>query len=401
MTYLVAQVLVRVGWHHELLRSLVVNTRDSTPKLVLGLMSLTFVMSTFVPNLITVIALIPVIQLLLANLDVPDRDHNNISTVLILGVMYAANIGGMGSLVGSPANGLLIAALHQSNIAEVSFLTFGNWLLFGFPMALVLLVVAWFVIVGMNRATMAISMSKLELPSADSSQHSCGGRDRMHGLFAAVLGVSGCAVAALIDTPVANNNHQGATPNTLDLWLAGATVLYGMVLMLWRLPQTGERLLRIQDLISGVPTKGVAFAILAGVCGLTLEYAGAFAALSEQAQTIAGKISPQIALISLVTITIFATELVSNTVAALAIWFAAVAITPPEHSPFLMMLGIAFASTSAFMSPLATPATGMAFGGVSGVSLGTMLRCGLVMNLVAALWITFGVQYWVPWILGI
>ncbi len=81
--------------------------------------------------------------------------------------------------------------------------------------------------------------------------------------------------------------------------------------------------------------------------------------------------------------------------------FAAALAQAGNYSPFILFLGIALASTSAFMSPLATPATAMAFGAIRGVSLKRMLLAGFILNVIAPLWLLFCLENWIPAVLGI
>jgi sodium-dependent dicarboxylate transporter 2/3/5 len=103
----------------------------------------------------------------------------------------------------------------------------------------------------------------------------------------------------------------------------------------------------------------------------------------------------------LVMATIFCTELLSNSVTAMAFWVLAIGVASHQgFEPTGLMLGIGLASTCAFMSPISTPATALAYGGFKAISLPTMLRLGFIVNIIAATIITLCSIYWIPWVLS-
>lgn len=58
------------------------------------------------------------------------RDNNRNALFLLLGIAYAASIGGLGTIIGSPPNGIAAAKLH---------INFTQWMAFGIPCVVVLL----------------------------------------------------------------------------------------------------------------------------------------------------------------------------------------------------------------------------------------------------------------------
>lgn len=92
-------------------------------------------------------------------------------------------------------------------------------------------------------------------------------------------------------------------------------------------------------------------------------------------------------LLFLIIVIIFSSELLSNT--ALILIFTPLSsdlALLTSLSPIMMLLTITIAASSAFMTPVATAANTLAFGGIEHVSLKMILLPGLFMNLVAALW---------------
>lgn len=102
--------------------------------LLMGVMGITFCFSMFVSNTATTAMMMAVIVPLLAGLPKGDA----FGKALLLGVPFAANLGGMGTVIGSPPNAIAVGALGPDQ--QIHFL---KWMLVGLPPALFLFVVTW------------------------------------------------------------------------------------------------------------------------------------------------------------------------------------------------------------------------------------------------------------------
>src|SRR5262249_50264370 len=71
---------------------------------------------------------------------VPER---NFATGLLLCIAYAASIGGVATIIGSPPNGIAVRYIRQTYGADMSFF---DWLLVGGPFTLVFLPLAWLLV---------------------------------------------------------------------------------------------------------------------------------------------------------------------------------------------------------------------------------------------------------------
>lgn len=112
---------------------------NSPRSILAGLMAITALLSMFVSNTATTAAMMAVVLPVAAGLDPSDR----LRTGLILAVPVAANVGGLGTPVGSPPNAIALGRLQDRGI-DVDFL---KWMVFAVPVALVVLVFAWFLLV--------------------------------------------------------------------------------------------------------------------------------------------------------------------------------------------------------------------------------------------------------------
>lgn len=107
---------------------------DRPAGLLLGVMSVTFCFSMFVSNTATTAMMLTVIGPMLAQLPSGDPFRK----ALLLSVPFAANIGGMGTVIGSPPNAIAAGALRESH--PIDFL---EWMSLGLPPAIVLFFIVW------------------------------------------------------------------------------------------------------------------------------------------------------------------------------------------------------------------------------------------------------------------
>lgn len=130
--------------------------------LLLGIMLLTSTLSMFMSNTATSTLMVAVLSpLLFAR---PQGDP--IAKSLFLGVCYAANLGGMGTLIGTPPNAIAAGAL-----ADVAPVDFTQWMLYAIPPMAILLALAWILAVGRYLGTKGFAPLK-EFSLADPPEKS-------------------------------------------------------------------------------------------------------------------------------------------------------------------------------------------------------------------------------------
>ncbi|MBU4317472.1 MAG: DASS family sodium-coupled anion symporter [Proteobacteria bacterium] len=101
---------------------------------LLGIMVITFGFSMFMSNTATTAMMIAVMAPIISSVDKKDP----FSKALLLCIPFAANIGGMGTIIGSPPNAIAVGALSESNP-----ISFAGWIISGLPPALILGGLTW------------------------------------------------------------------------------------------------------------------------------------------------------------------------------------------------------------------------------------------------------------------
>ena len=156
--FVLAEGMSRTGLDRWL-ASRVLSRFGARPSIVLlGVMTITFVLSMFVSNTATAAMMVAMLGPLITRL------HPRFATGVLLGTAVAANLGGMGSLIGTPPNAIAVGVLSQlSDPVDISFL---QWMLIGLPVGAVLMLICWAIIARLYPSP------RTELPDLDWSRDS-------------------------------------------------------------------------------------------------------------------------------------------------------------------------------------------------------------------------------------
>lgn len=337
----------------------------------------------------------PVIELISGH-DAADVDTANFETSLMLAIAYAATIGGLATLIGSPPNLIMSGFVDVTYGFEISFL---EWMLLGVPLSAVFLVIAWLTL------TRAIYPSKIdEISGGKQVIH-----DELAGLGKMSRGEWTVAVVFLVTAllwvfrqPLSESE---AVTSILPFManLSDAAIAIGAALALFLIPvssRLGQAAMDWKTAQAGLPW------------GVLLLFGGGLALATGVAETglaeyIGSKVSglgalPTFLLVGAIAlIVLLLTELTSNTATAATflpvLGGVAVGI---GIDPLVLLVPAAMAATCAFMLPVGTPPNAIVFG--SGyVTIGQMVRAGIWLNLVGVLLITLFTFALGGWAMGI
>ncbi|MEM7349168.1 MAG: SLC13 family permease [Acidobacteriota bacterium] len=374
-----------------------IGTRPS--HMVGGFMGVTAVLSAFVSNTATTAMMLPIALSVIALVrpreeaggvpspSMPTEEGRNFSLCLLLGIAYAASIGGIATLIGTPPNAILAQFIQDQMPdpyrAEVSF---AGWLVVGGPIALIFLPIVWWLL---TRRIYPIRVRDIE-----GGQELIGAQlqqlGKTHRAERTTFLVFCCTALAWITRPLWADLTFGAGAEALrpfaGLSDAGIVMIASLILFVLPAERGGRGVLDWQT-ARRLPW---GILILFGG-GLSLASAvkanGVAELIGSQVTALRG--APQLALVlAVVALVIFLTELTSNTAttATLLPILTGVALGLELH-PFLLIVPATLAASCAFMMPVATPPNAIVFG--SGhVSLPQMCRAGLWLNLIGIALVT-------------
>lgn len=314
---------------------------------------------------------------------------------LVLAIAWAASIGGLGTLLGSPPNAIVAGYLSDEVGEEIAFV---NWMMLGLPLVVVFIAIAWLLI------TRVLFKSDLEeIPGGrELIQQEISQLGPMSQGEKVVLTVFvGAAFFWIVPGLLSN---IGAVSEALP-WLGNfddtaIAIAAGLVLFLIPGDRENRMTLTWEDAEDGLPW-GV---LLLFGGGLSLAAAVSGTGLDEWfGQQVSGlEVLPVVLILAAVTaLVLLLTEITSNTAtAATFIPVLGGVAAGIGVDPVTLLIPAALAATCAFMLPVGTPPNAIVFG-TGAVKIQEMARGGAVLNVVGVVLVTLFTVTIGPFALGL
>lgn len=364
--FVLSRAMERWGVHKRIAYFVIRAAGGGPAGIIASLMAVTAFLSLWISNTATAMVMVPVGQSVASSSDGVGGDSGEggriFGAALMLAIGYAATIGGIGSLIGTPPNALFAGFMSDLYGIEIGF---AQWMLLGLPVVLVLLPITWWVL-----THLVFPVSRLELDiaadylSESAVKHAMSTGEKRVALLMFAVALS------WICRPIINR----ALPD-FQLTDAGIAV-FGALLafVLPAGPKHSGALLRWQDVASIrwdvliLFGGGLALAKAIGASGLA-EWIGQIAVAFQEMPLL-------LLLAMLMIIVVYLGELASNTaMAAVFLPVAGAAAVGMGDHPMSLMLPITLAASLGFMLPVATPPNAIVYGS-GAVSSGQMLRAG-------------------------
>ena len=137
--FLLAEGMRRTGIDRWIALNILRRTSLEPAFLMLTMMVLTALLSMWMSNTASIAIIIPIALVVIESIP-DDAGDKSFHRALILGVAYAATVGGIGSAIGTPANILAMTYLNEFTETEMSFI---DWFAYGIPIVIIMLPVIW------------------------------------------------------------------------------------------------------------------------------------------------------------------------------------------------------------------------------------------------------------------
>lgn len=400
--FFLAMAMQRWGLHRRIALRTIRAAGTDPAHLIFGFMIATAFLSMWVSNTATVMMMVPIALAVIhqtadrieeLDLDIEtDEGAFSFGVALMLCIAYAASVGGVGTLIGTPPNVLFAGQAGSLFDVEITFL---QWMLYGVPIAIVGLI-AVYVYVTKIAITPEFSRLPIGEETIETDLAQIGPMSRQErwvlvvfvGMAGSWVGASLIGQAGIVTVPgnvdaiiaitgalilfsIPTKTADGEATFLLN-WTSGVKIPWGVIL-----------------LFGG----GLAIAAAFGETGLA-DWIGSHLEGFRDVPLV-------LILLVVVTLTVFLTEVTSNTAttAMLMPILAGVAIGISVH-PLGLMIAAATAASFAFMLPVATPPNAVVFG--SGyITIPQMARVGIGLNLIGIMLITAVALGWLPIAWGI
>ena len=372
--FVIALAVEKWDLHKRIALTILTSVGKSGPAIVGGFMLASAIISMWVMNTSTTLMLLPigvsVVKIVSESADeLNDTQKHNFQLAVLLGIAYSATIGGMATIVGTAPNAFFVGFMKENGFTEIGF---GQFMLVGFPLTLVMLPLAWFaithIVFPIKFSTSDATRNHLYKLRADLGLMSIAEK-RVSVVFAS-------AAFLWMTRPLLNMLSIFSGLSDAGIAMIAATILF-----LIPSANKNDPYLMKWETMSKLPW------------GLLILFGGGLSLASSVAQTgladwigeslvVLGGAGTIVLVIVITTLIAFLTELTSNTattgtflpvVAALAIGI--------NVDPLIFALPATLAASCAFMLPVATPPNGIVYG--SGyIRIPEMVKAGFVLNII-------------------
>jgi solute carrier family 13 (sodium-dependent dicarboxylate transporter), member 2/3/5 len=312
--------------------------------------------------------------------------ERNFAAAIVLCVAYGATIGGLGTLVGTPTNALVVGFMRDNYGQTISF---AEWLVFGVPTVALLLPACWLVLVRyalpfqletQTAAQDAVAVALRELGAMSAAEKRIG--------IVFVL-----TAAAWITRPLLVK-----LPGLGALNDAGIALSAGLLLFVIPAGTASREPLLNAEALKRVPWD--VLVLFGGGLALAaaIQDSGLSAVVAQSLTGLAGL--PLIWLTLAITVLlVFWTELNSNVAAAATFVPILAALAAATNYPPLMLVApAAMAASCGFMLPVGTPPNAIVYG-TGRVEMREMMRAGFIADLLSVLVITAVAMTVLPFLL--
>ncbi|MAU93810.1 MAG: sodium:dicarboxylate symporter [Planctomycetes bacterium] len=352
-------------------------------RVLLGFMCSTWFLSMWISNTAATMMMVPMAMAIIG----PFREHldkqeaRRFSIVLVLGVAYAASIGGISTQIGTPPN-MSLARILEINFPGMDELTFAWWFRFAFPLSLTFMLIAWFALLKIARLSgINASIDKnyfhlqyQQLGKVTYEQRAIGGlflllifgwmfRSKWSQLFPHPKYIDDGTVAIIIAILLFLIPSRKNPGEKLMDWTAAKEIRWGIILMF-----------------------GGGFALATGFIE-----SGLSESLGEQLTSLQN-VPLWILTTIICTVITFLTELTSNMATTevvlpiLAAMAKAIGV-----NPLVLMIPATLSASCAFMLPVATAPNAIAFGSGE-IKIKDMIRYGFILNIIGIVLISAAAQ---------
>lgn len=393
--FMLALAMERWNLHRRIALSIIASVGTRPRALVLGFLCAAAFLSMWTSNSAAAMMLLPIVMSVHGLL----RDSSGAAATgaaLVLAIAYGANIGGMGTLIGTPPNAILKGYMERAHGVEIGF---AQWMLLGVPLILVSLPLVHFILT-------RISFRVANDPVPGVREQVAAERAKLGRISWpewTVIAAFGLAIVLWVSREAWKAPAPAAgAPWPLGALVTDEVIAMGCACLLFFTPSRRKAGEFVLDWTCLRRMPWDVLVLFGGGLSLAaaMESTGLVLALAKALEGMAGW--PPLAIVFLVTtVMIFATALTSNTATATAFLPVIGALAMAVDQPVLLLcVPVALAASADFALPVGTPPNAIAY--ASGlVKFGSMVRVGLIVDLLFALLLPLMMWTVGRWVFGV
>ena len=354
--FMLSKALEKSG-AHERLAVYMVNLVgvSSGRRVVFGFMLASGFLSMWISNTATTLIMLPMALAILAHVD-----NQKFKVALILGIAYAASIGGVGTLIGTPPNVIFAGIYEEETGNEFSFLA---WMKIGIPVVVIALPIMAMWLTRNVKLECEIKMPELGQWRVEEKR---------------TLLIFGLTALAWIT----RKDPFGGWSELLNIHIAGDSTIALLAVVIMFVTPNGKGA-RILDWHTAKEIPWGMLLLFAGGIAIAKGFtASGLSHLLGQWLTSLADLPPLLMILTICLVVTYLTEITSNTATAtLLMPILAVAAISSGYDPMIFMIPAAMTASCAFMLPVATAPNAIAYG-TGEIQIQDMVKEGFILSFI-------------------
>ena len=366
--FIIAVAIEKWGLHRRIALNTILRTGTNARHIILGFMIATAFVSMWISNTATTVMMLPIGSAIISQMN-GRNNPGDFGRALMLAIAYAASLGGIATLIGTPTNLVFAGIVRETYQTDI---TFTQWMSIGLPISLVLLVLCWLYLtrIGFRLKESTVGSGREEILRM---QRTLGKMSYEEKAVTVVFTMT--ALCWMLRSLVLKHWIPGIDDSLIAI--AGATLLF----LIPSRQNPGSMLIDWKAAVN-IPW------------GIILLFGGGLAlAAGFQSSGLAGWIGNQMTLLQgvsllllifiLVIAVVVLSEIASNVATAAMILPILVALgVAIDVHPYILMVAATIAASCGFMLPVATPPNAVVFG--SGyLRMRDMVRAGFWLDIIS------------------
>ena len=374
------------GLHKRMALKMIIAVGSSGSTLVGGFMLVAALLSMVVMNTSTTLMLLPIGLAVCGVIaktipDISSKQQKYFDTALMLGIAYAATIGGMSTIIGTAPNLVFVSFMEEQYGVVIDFF---SWMKLGVPVAIVMLFSAW------------VILTKIVFPTNFNASTETKNKLKSMLIELGPLTKDEIKIAFIFSFAVIAWITSRLVRETFGIGIEDAGVAIIVSILLFMIPSSNMK----NDLMQWDKTAQLPWGLLilfGGGLSLAAQVSGTGLGIwIGQGLTILKSIHPLVLVFAIATLIIFLTEMTSNVattstflpvIGALAIAIGVI--------PVSLTIPVCLAASCAFMLPVATPPNAIVYGSGK-FTIATMMKAGFALNIVGIFVVALFSYYLAP-----
>lgn len=388
--FIIAFAIEKWKLHQRIALKILMMVGTSPSRILLGVMLTSYLISMWISNTATVMMLLSAVLALIVQIEKhfkTERHSHRTASALLIGLAYAATIGGMATLVGTPTN-MIFLREYTEKFPMNNDMNFFAWFKVGFPISLLLLIISFFIIKFMFiKRDMKLAVEKKYFKEAYQRLGVISYEEKIVSVLFILTAV---LWFTRVDIDFGGFTMKGWS-NLFDKkgYLQDSTVAIFMAILLFIIPSKSEqgRALIIWEDVKRLPFDivllfGGGFALAKG-----FEISGLSNWLASQLHFSAGT-NLHLLILGMCVLIAIISEFASNVACIQLMLPILIALIHSMHlNPLLLLIPATLASSLGFMLPVATAPNTIVFGS-NRLRVKDMLVTGLIIDIVGIILIT-------------